>query len=187
MIDTAVDELGGIDVLINNAGVGAIGRFEDASPERLRRIFDVDFFATAEMTRLALPYLRRGEQPAVCVVSSVLGHRGVAEKSEYCAAKFALRGWAESLRLELRRDGIAVVTISPSTTRSEFFNSLIDTSPEARSVSWGHQSSEQVARKVLKGIQRRRREMVLSAGGKALVWLNRLAPGLTERALLAFS
>ncbi len=187
VIGTAVDELGGIDILINNAGVGAIGRFEEASPDRLRRVLEVDFVAAAELTRLALPHLRRGEDPAVCVVSSVLAHRGVAEKSEYCAAKFALRGWAESLRLELKRDGIAVVTISPSTTRSEFFDSLIETSPAATSRSLGHQSAEHVARKVLKGIRRRRREMILSLGGNALVWLNRLAPGMTERALLAFS
>ncbi|GIW99648.1 MAG: glucose dehydrogenase [Pirellulaceae bacterium] len=185
VIDTAAEQLGGIDILINNAGIGAIGRFDQASPDRLRRIFDVDFFAAAEMTRLALPWLKEGREPAVCVVSSVLAHRGVPEKSEYCAAKFALRGWAESLRIELRGDGIAVVTVSPSTTRSEFFESLIDSPRDARSFSFGCQSAQQVAGKVLRAIRRRKREVVLSPGGKALVWLSRLAPGFTERLILA--
>ncbi len=77
LIDTARRELGGIDLVINNAGIGAVGPFESASPDRLRRIFEVDFFAVTELTRLALPLLHQGTSPAVCLVSSVLAHRGV--------------------------------------------------------------------------------------------------------------
>ena len=126
LVATTVAQLGGIDIVVNNAGVGAIGSFEDASPERLRRVFEVDFFGATELTRLALPHLKRGVQPAICIVNSVLGHRAVPNKSEYCAAKFALRGWSESLRVELKPAGVDVVSISPSTTRSEFFDSLLE-------------------------------------------------------------
>lgn len=187
LIETAHEQLGGIDLLINNAGIGAIGKFENASPERLRRIFEVDFFAATELTRLAIPYLKKGSEPAVCVVSSVLGHRAVPGKSEYCAAKFALRGWAESLRLELQPCGIDVVTVSPSTTRSEFFDSLVDTVRGAKSPSLGAQSAESVAKHILGALQRRKRDLVLSPGGKALVWLSRLAPSLTDRLLLKYA
>ena len=178
-------EYGGLDILINNAGIGAIGSFEDAAPERLRKIFDVDFFAAAELTRLAIPHLKLGNEAAICNVSSVLGHRAVPNKSEYCAAKFALRGWAESLRVELKRHKVDVINISPSTTRSEFFDSLVDTVAGTQSQSLGSQSAEKVAGQIVKALRKRKRDMVLSAGGKALVWLSRFSPGLTDRLLAA--
>lgn len=184
VIDTACRELGGIDILINNAGIGAIGKFAEASPDRLRKIFEVDFFAAAELTRLALPHLRWGKQPAACMVNSVLGHRAVPGKSEYCAAKFALRGWAEALRLEVRPKGIDVITVSPSTTRSEFFDSLVDTVKGTKSKSIGSQSPETVAKKVMHALRKRKRDMVLSPGGKAFVWLSRFAPNFTDGLLL---
>lgn len=187
LIEVAVEQLGGIDIVINNAGIGAIGNFEDATPDRLRQIFEVDFFAATEITRLALPHLRNGNQPAICTVSSVLGHRAVPGKSEYCAAKFALRGWAESLRVELQREGIDVINISPSTTKSEFFDSLVGTSSTAQSKSVGMQSAEYVARSILGAIRKRKRDLILSPGGKALVWLSRLAPNLTDQLLLRFA
>lgn len=187
LIKTAHDELGGIDLVINNAGIGAVGTFETATPERLRRIFEVDFFAVAELTRLALPLLHQGIQPAVCLVSSVLAHRGVPRKSEYCAAKFALRGWSEALRLELQPSGIDMITVSPSTTKSEFFESLLDTEPHESSRSFGIMSAESVAQSILGAIRRGKRELILSPGGKALVWLSRLAPRVTDRLLLRYA
>ncbi len=187
LISTAVEQLGGIDIVINNAGIGAIGNFEDASPERLRKIFEVDFFAAAELTRLAIPHLRRGHQPAICLVSSVLGHRAVPGKSEYCAAKFALRGWAESLRVELKPSGIDVLTICPSTTRSEFFESLIESNPSHASPSLGIQTAEFVAHRILNALRTRKRDLILSPGGKALIWLSQIAPKLTDRLLLNYA
>ncbi len=108
-------------------------------------------------------------------------------KSEYCAAKFALRGWTESLRLELQPTGIDVVTISPSTTHSEFFDSLLDSDPIERTLRFGIQSAERVAHSILGAVRKGRRELILSPGGKALVWLSRLAPGLMDKLLLQYA
>lgn len=189
LIDTATTQLGGLDILINNAGAGAIGNFENATPERLQRMFDVNFFAAAELTRLSLPHLKRGIQPVVCVVGSVLGHRGVPGKSEYCAAKFALRGWAESLRVEMRPSGVDVLTISPSTTKSEFFGSLIETAANLAQRprrSFG-QSSEAVAHSIFRALRGRKRDIILSPGGKGLVWLSQIAPRLMDHILLRYA
>jgi short-subunit dehydrogenase len=128
---------GALDVLINNAGAGAIGPFEQASADRLRRVMEIDFFAPVELTRLSIGLLRAGNRPAILNIGSVLAHRAVPNKSEYCAAKFALRGWAESLRVELAGFGIEVLMLSPSTTRSEFFDSLVDTHSDNKSRSLG--------------------------------------------------
>ena len=125
VIEAARASLGGLDLLVNNAGVGSMGLFEDSSPEYLRRVMEVNFFSLVEMTRLALPLLRAGVRPMLVNVSSILGHRGVPHSSEYCASKFAVQGFSESLRAELAPHGIDVLVVSPGTTETEFFESVI--------------------------------------------------------------
>jgi len=175
---------GGLDVLINNAGAGAIGPFSEASSERLRQVMEVDFFAPAELTRLCLPLLRKGNKPAILNIGSVLGHRAVPNKSEYCAAKFAMRGWSESIRVELATERIEVLMVSPSTTRSEFFDSLLDSRSDVQSQSLGSMSAESVAKIAIASLVRSKREMIISWGGKALVWFGRYFPSLTDRILV---
>ncbi len=128
VVQAAVGVRGGrVDLLVNNAGIGAIGPFMEATEQRLREIMEVNFFAPVELIRSLVPHLRAGRQPVICNIGSVLGHRAVPDKSEYCASKFALHGFSDSLRAELASDGIQVTLVSPSTTRSEFFESLIET------------------------------------------------------------
>jgi len=172
-----------LDVLINNAGAGAIGSFAEANPDRLRKVMELDFFAPVELTRVMLPLLQKGDRPAIMNIGSVLSHRAVPMKSEYCAAKFALRGWSESLRCELAPQKIDVLQISPSTTRSEFLGSLVDTNSNEKSRSIGSMSSKQVAKVAISGLVRSRRDIVLSLGGKGLVWAGRFFPGLMDRLL----
>ena len=181
LIDSCHREFDGLDGLVNNAGAGAIGLFVDASPERLRQVMEIDFFSAVELTRLALPLVSQGSLPFIAVVGSVLGHRGVSRKSEYCAAKFAIRGWSESLRCELRQEGVSVIMISPSTTRSEFFASLLETAASEESRSIGSMSTQAVAVQIVKAIQRNKREVILSLGGKLLVFASRFFPKILDR------
>ncbi|KAA1259047.1 3-oxoacyl-[acyl-carrier-protein] reductase FabG [Rubripirellula obstinata] len=184
VIDVACQVDGGrIDLLINNAGIGAIGPFADASAERLRQIMEVNFFAPLELTRSCLPFLRKGRSPVICNIGSVLGHRAVPNKSEYCASKFAMHGFSDSLRAELVTDNIQVTLVSPSTTRSEFFDSLVDTEAGQSSKSFGSWPPEKVARTTLAAIQARRSEVILSLGGKALVYADRIAPPIMNAIL----
>lgn len=179
----AARQRGRLDLLINNAGVGALGPFAQSDEACLRQLMEVNFFAPVELTRWLLPLLRRGHRPVICNIGSVLGHRGVPYKSEYCASKFALHGWSDALRAELAAEGIQVTLVSPSTTRSEFFDSLVATADGVRSTSFGSWSPQRVARATLAAVQRRRSEVILSLAGKALVYADRLAPPLVNRAL----
>ncbi|MFI4876564.1 MAG: SDR family NAD(P)-dependent oxidoreductase [Blastopirellula sp. JB062] len=176
LVQTACERFGGLDLLINNAGVGALGTFADGSPERIRQVMEVNFFAPIELIREALPSLRQGASPAICNISSILGHCAVPAKSEYCASKFAIHGFSDALRAELASDGIDVVLVSPSTTESEFTAAVIETAGRQPAKGKGAMSSADVAKAALKAIETGKHEKILSLGGKALVWLDRLAP-----------
>ncbi|MEM8947312.1 MAG: SDR family NAD(P)-dependent oxidoreductase [Planctomycetota bacterium] len=177
----ARDAWGGLDVLINNAGISAHGRFENSTPEVLRQIMDVNFFAAAELVRIAVPLLRSGDDALLVNVGSILGHRGVPYNSEYCSSKFALRGWSESIRPELGRDGIALMIVSPGTTDTDFFEHLI---AKGEKLPWNEQKGlppEAVADQIIRGMQRRRFEIYPNWRGRLLVLLTRVAPWLLDR------
>ncbi|MCI0359980.1 MAG: SDR family NAD(P)-dependent oxidoreductase, partial [Planctomycetaceae bacterium] len=173
------ERFGGLDALVNNAGIGALGSFAAADEARLRQVFEVNFFAPAEFTREALPALRQGKAPIVVNVGSVLGHFAVPGKSEYCASKFALHGLSDALRIELAREGIDLLLVSPSTTSSEFFDVAIG-EREAAAFRFGSTPPEAVALGIVRAIQAGRREIILSASGNLLVWLDRLCPLLAQ-------
>jgi short-subunit dehydrogenase len=186
VIDAAQLHYGGLDILINNAGVGAMGLFEDADPQRVRRIFEVNVFALVEMTRLALPLLKKGVKPMVVNVSSILGHCGAPHNSEYCASKFAVQGFSDSIRAEFVRHGIDVLVVSPGTTETEFFDRVIEKTAEPNWPKHKSVSSEYVAREMVKAMRTGRHEIIPYGPGKILCWLNRLSPALMDRLMARY-
>ncbi len=179
LLAAAQESLGGLDILINNAGVGGWGPFAEADAERLRRIMEVNFFGPVELIRAALPLLREGQRPLIVNVCSVLGHRAVPKKSEYCASKFALHGFSDALRAELASDSIDVMLVSPSTTKSEFFEQAGGQDPS--SLARRAMPASVVARKSIRAMEQGRHEILLPASGKLFVWLDRLAPWLADK------
>jgi short-subunit dehydrogenase len=187
LLDSANERFGGLDILVNNAGIGAFGRFAEADPVNLRRILEVDFFATVELTRAALPILqasaeRSGRRPAVVNIGSILGHRGIPYAAEYCAAKFAVRGFTESIRPELAKLGIDVLLVSPGTTDTGFFDNVLAMQVKLpwRKKEGGGTKPEVVARATADALERGKREIIPSFGGAAMVRLNRWCPGLID-------
>ncbi len=172
---------GGLDLLINNAGVSAHRRFDSSSTEVLRKIMEVNFFGATELLRETLPLLKTGEDPLLVNIGSILGHRGVPSNSEYCASKFALRGWSEAIRPELAREGIGLLLVSPGTTDTEFFEHLLAKNEQ---LPWGKQQgvpAEKVATQIISAIERRQHEIFPNWRGKMLELLNRLSPRLVDR------
>ncbi len=187
VLQAAEEHFGGVDALVNNAGVGAIGPFADASKDRLRRIMDVNFFAPVELIRSALPMLRQGNRPIIVNVGSVLGHVAVRKKSEYIASKFALHGFTDALRAELAGQGIDVLLVSPSTTQSEFFDSVIEKKGRLPWAEGRKMPTAAVARKTVRAMRLGKHEIILTASGKLLVWLDRIAPTLLGRLIARYS
>jgi short-subunit dehydrogenase len=179
-LDAAREKLGGLDILVNNAGVSAHGRFADADRARLRPIMETNFFAPVELTREALPLLKSGRTPIVVNISSVLGQRGCPHKSEYCASKFALRGFSEALRAEFAPLGIDVLVITAGPTDTEFFNHLIE---EHGELPWGEGkpvSPERVARATIRAMELGRHEIIPSWRGWLLATANRFFPRFVD-------
>jgi short-subunit dehydrogenase len=187
LIDVGVSRLGGLDILINNAGVGAMGFFSEAHEDRLRRIFEVNFFAATELSRLALPHLRQGNNPMVVNVSSILGRRAIPGCTEYCASKFALAGWSEGLRAELAHQGIHVLLVCPGRILTDFQENLLEDKVRFRWQNHRAMTAERCAQLIVRAIRRRKNELTTTAEGKMLVWLNRLSPRLLDYLLARFS
>jgi short-subunit dehydrogenase len=185
-IDAARSVYGGLDVLVNNAGIGALGLFEDGQPETVRRVMEVNFFALVEMTRLALPLLREGRKPMVVNVASILGHRGVPHSSEYAASKFAVQGFSQSIRAEFHRLGIDVLVVSPGTTETEFFDRVIARNSRPGWPDHKPVPAAAVARATVRAIRRGDHEIVPYFWGKVLCLLDRLSPRLVDRLMTRY-
>jgi short-subunit dehydrogenase len=181
-LEQARQQFGGIDFLVNAAGISTIERFADGSAEVLRQIMEVNFFAAAELIREAIPMLRQGRAPLVVNVGSILGYRGIPWHSEYCASKFALRGLSESIRPELARSAIDLLMVSPGTTSTELYADA----PNRQRLPWktgDGVSPERVARLTAQAMLRGSKEIIPNRRGKLLVWLSRHCPPLIDRAI----
>jgi short-subunit dehydrogenase len=181
MVAAAQEYFGGLDILINNAGIGATGHFAEVGPERLRKIMEVNFFGVTETTRAFLPMLNRGHRPAIVNISSIAGKRGIPARSEYSASKFALQGFSEALRAELAKDGIDVLVICPGLTQTNFSRNMLEQKARMPIDHMRGMSPEKVALASLRAIEHGRHEVCLTLQGKLLVFVSRFFPRLADR------
>jgi short-subunit dehydrogenase len=181
LLDAATDRLGGLDVLVNNAGVGSFGHFADSSEEVLRQVMEVNFFAPAEMIRLLIPLIRNGRQPAIVNVSSMCGRRGMPAWTEYSASKYALCGLTESLRAELVRFGIDVLLVLPGLTKTGLGQHLLRNEGRMKIDFNGGMAPEKVATGILSALRCNRAETVLGGEARWMLRFNRFLPRLLDR------
>jgi short-subunit dehydrogenase len=181
MVEAACERFGGLDVLVNNAGIGATGHFAEAGADRLRKIMEVNFFGLTETTRACLPLLRSGERPAVVNISSIAGKRGIPARSEYSASKFAVQGFSEALRTELAKDGIDVLVVCPGLTQTNFSKNMLEQKALMQMDHLRGMTPEEVAKATLKSLERGRDEVCLTLQGRLIVLVSRFLPRLADR------
>ncbi|MGI4762484.1 MAG: SDR family NAD(P)-dependent oxidoreductase [Janthinobacterium lividum] len=119
-VAAATAKFGHIDVLVNNAGYGLLGYFEEMSAETIRKQLETNLFGTMSVTRAVLPVMRGQGQGFVVVVSSTAGIRAVGGGSVYSASKFALEGWSEGMNLDMKPFGIRFMLLEPGPFRTDF-------------------------------------------------------------------
>ncbi|HJF31230.1 MAG TPA: 3-ketoacyl-ACP reductase [Sporosarcina psychrophila] len=125
-------ELGPIDILINNAGIGKFGKFLELSPEEFKNIIDVNLMGVYYVTRAVLPEMIERESGDIINISSTAGQKGAPVTSAYSASKFGVLGLTESLMLEVRKHNIRVSALTPSTVATDlaFDENLTDGNPD---------------------------------------------------------
>lgn len=175
-----LDRYGGVDVLVNNAGVGLFQGEEQTSEQALRDLMEVNFFGMQRVTRAFSTSLL--ERKGVLVqVASVAGLRGYARHTAYCASKHALIGWSEALRAEWGPRGASILVVCPPAIDTPFFENA--GFPDFRERHRGLKllSAEQVAAAILEGVQHRRRRLILGTRARVLYGLSLIAPQLIDR------
>jgi short-subunit dehydrogenase len=176
---------GGIDVLVNNAGTTMWARFEEIDDlSILERIMQVNYMGAVYCTRHALPWLRQSGGVLVGI-SSLAGRTGVPTRTGYSASKHAMAGFFDSLRIELADAGVAVTMIYPGFVSTGIRENA--TGPDGKPILVSPVKEGEVmgvgecARIIVEAIERRRREVVMTARGKMGLWLKLVAPSLVDR------
>lgn len=184
LVEAAVERFGGIDVLVNNAGLSMRAMFRDLDLKVIHSLMDVNFWGTVNCTKFALPWLLRSRGQVVGVVS-IAGFSALPARSGYSSSKYAIRGFLDTLRMEHLKDGLGVLVFAPGYTSSNVRNAALTADGSAQGetpLDEGRlMSAEAVASKLASAISRRRSQVILSGLGKAAVWAHRLFPRLTDR------
>jgi NAD(P)-dependent dehydrogenase (short-subunit alcohol dehydrogenase family) len=195
-VEAIVRDHGRIDVLVNNAGFSTAGFAEDMTLDELRHQLETNFFGNVAMTKAVLPVMRAQKSGHIITVTSVAGRLGQPMLSAYCASKYALEGWNESLRIETHSLGIRVVLVEPGSYDTDIWTrnvviakgALDPTSPNKersqRFAEFVKQSAKhrRDAREVAKLIVRIARDpnpklrYLIGGDAKMQVWLKRIVP-----------
>jgi NAD(P)-dependent dehydrogenase (short-subunit alcohol dehydrogenase family) len=179
---------GGIDVVIANAGISHRSLFTETDPEVLRRVMEVNFFGSVNLTRAALDSVKSREGQLIAV-SSVAGFAPLVGRTGYAASKHALHGFFDSLRTELRGTGVDVLVVCPAfadtpLARNALAGDGARVGDRGRATAGGTMQPSEVAAAVLVAAQKRRRLVPISPVARGSLWLSRLAPRVYERVML---
>ncbi len=175
-----LEGLGGLDVLINNAGVAHPATVLDTPPEVYRRMMDINYFGTVHVTRALLPHFQAQRAGHICNVGSMLGFMGVYGYTAYAASKFAVTGFSECLRQELLPYGVGLTVVFPPDTDTPQLAEENKIKPPATKAITGEVktlSAEAVAEAMLVAIAKGRYQVTPGLEGAATHWIYRHAPG----------
>jgi NAD(P)-dependent dehydrogenase (short-subunit alcohol dehydrogenase family) len=125
-VDTAADRLGGIDIVANNAGIGAIGTVETNPDEEWHRVFDVNVIGLVRVSRAALPHLRRSSHAVIVNTCSIAAHAGLPDRALYSATKGAVQSLTAAMAADHVREGIRVCCVNPGTADTPWVRRLLD-------------------------------------------------------------
>ncbi len=184
LINETVIKFGGIDVLINNAGISMRALFENTDLEVIRKLMDVNFWGTVYCTKFALPHLLKSKG-SVAGVSSIAGYKGLPGRAGYSASKFAMQGFLEVLRIENMKKGLHVLIACPGFTASNIRNTALSADGSMQGESPRDEdkmmSAGEVAQHIVKAIQKRKDRLTLTSQGKLTVTLNKFFPKFMDK------
>lgn len=185
LVETTIRKYGTIHILVNNAGISMRALFADVDLKVLHQLMNVNFWGTVYCTKYALPYLVANKGSLVGV-SSVAGFHGLPGRTGYSASKFAMHGFLETVRIENLNKGLHVMIIAPGFTASEIRKHALTADGSEQGVSPRPEEKlmtpRYVAKWVLKGIRKRKRNKILTWIGRLTALFQRILPELVDRA-----
>jgi short-subunit dehydrogenase len=185
LIEKTVEKYGKINILVNNAGISMRASFLDVDLKVLRRLMEVNFWGTVYCTKYALPYILE-QKGSLVAVSSVAGFHGLPGRTGYSASKFAIHGFLETIRIENLKKGLHVMIIAPGFTTTEIRKRALTANGEEQGESPRDEHKlmppEYVAKWVLKGIRKKKRNKLITIDGKLTALFQRILPALVDRA-----
>ena len=176
MVPAAVEEVlkkvGGVDILINNAGISQRSLTKDTSIDVDRKIMELDFFAVVAMTKALLPQMLARQSGHIVTISSVAGKLGVPMRSAYCAAKHAVVGFMGSLRAESYSDNIKVMVVTPGSIKTNISKNALEGDGAAHGTTDPAIANgipvDVCAKKIIKGIKNDTPELLIARGKEKL-------------------
>ena len=178
-----LEELGGLDVLVNNAGLAHPGYIGEIPHDVFDLMMNVNYHGAVNVTRAFLPHFEAQRSGNICNVSSVLGFMGVFGYTAYAASKFALTGFSECLRQELVHQNVGVTVVYPPDTDTPQFHAENEIKPAETKMLSGTikvMQPDQVARIMLDGIARNRLHVVPGSGSKFIYFMNQHFPSVVR-------
>mgnify|MGYP001607131467 FL=1 len=173
-----------IDILINNAGIGSYGYFHEGDIHEMRKIMEVNYWGMVYCTKAILPSMIKRGQGKIINVSSVLGKIAVPTMAVYSSSKFAMNGFSNALRAEVRKFGIDVNVICQTSTKTEFVNNSFDTGKfKLSNTAKFWMSSDRVAKETVETILDNKREHILGFGENLGIAFNDFAPSIVDKVL----
>jgi uncharacterized protein len=186
LIDAAMNRFGRIDVLVNNAGYASHEKFDEIGPENIRSIFHVNAIAVIELSRKAVPIMKRQGGGAIINIASIAGVVPQPFLVTYCATKSAVIGFSRSLRIELRGTGIRVTAVCPSPTRTEFFAVASKDMPMPSLIEKTATSPVKVAKAIYRASKGNRAVVYPQIAAAFLGAFYKTAPGLMDFGTLLY-
>lgn len=180
-INATIEKLGGIDVVINNAGVLDFIAFENQSEERIHEILHTNVTAVIQLCHAVMPYFMKNNAGHLVFIGSIFGSLGFPHYATYCASKFAIHGFSQALRRELVNTNIGITYVAPRFIKTPMNNE----SATAMTEKSGNKmdTPEKVAEIVLEGLEREKQEVFIGQPESFFAWLNGVAPKLVNLGL----
>lgn len=188
-IETTIKVFGGIDILINNAGVSMRALLKETNIDVIKKVMDINFYGTVYCTKYALDSIIE-KKGTIVGVSSIAGYRGLPGRSGYSASKFAVQGWLEAVKTELMEDGVHVMWVCPGFTTSNIRNAALNKDAQSHGETPMDESkmmtSEECASHILNAIRKKKRTLILTFTGKRTVFMEKFFPKLTDKLTYKF-
>lgn len=181
LIDITLEHFDNIDILINNAGVAGYNYIHESKVQDMKKIMDINYWGMVYCTYSVLPSMIRRRKGRIVNISSVVGKRAMPIMGAYSASKFAMEGFSESLRVEVKKFGIGVTVICPTTTKTDIVNNAFE-GDNLKIGSIG-MSSDRVAKETINAILDNKREHILGFAENIGLKINNTFPSLVDNVL----